>query len=71
MIFDNLVVARVASLLNMSPVEVRKRREPMGLIPSVQRWACLAKTLFLSLDMFESSVTRPGLPSPAAWTNVV
>jgi hypothetical protein len=48
-IFDNLVVARVASLL--SP--------PL---------ADLAKTLFLSLDLFESSVTRPRAPSPARWT---
>jgi hypothetical protein len=40
-VFDNLVVARVASLLNVPSIGVRKRDG---------REACLAKTLFLFLD---------------------
>jgi hypothetical protein len=50
-IFDNLVVARVASLLNVPSIAVRKRRDRMGMF---------GQDSFLSLDLFESSVTRPG-----------
>ena len=71
MIFDNLVVARVASLLNVSPVEVRKHGDQRAGPSSgpASKVSMFGQDSFFVLRLVRALLVQVK-PSPATWTNV-